>query len=104
MRRRAERDVENAHKFSLDKIAKELIPVIDSLEQALETTDGDDEDRDDIYNEVCDHVQTLDEVSISMLQRKFRIGFNRSARLIEQLEVSGVVAPSQGAKPRKVLH
>jgi len=38
-----------------------------------------------------------------MLQRKYRIGFNRSARLIEQLELNGLIAPAQGSKPRKVL-
>ena len=42
-------------------------------------------------------------VSISMLQRKMRIGYNRSARMIERMEREGVVGPADGAKPREVL-
>jgi S-DNA-T family DNA segregation ATPase FtsK/SpoIIIE len=41
--------------------------------------------------------------SISLLQRRFRIGYNRAARLIDELEEHGVVGPSEGSKPRKVL-
>jgi S-DNA-T family DNA segregation ATPase FtsK/SpoIIIE len=59
---------------------------------------------DGLYGQVCDYVRGLDEISISMLQRQYRIGFNRSARLIEKLETDGVVAPAQGSKPRKVRH
>lgn len=58
---------------------------------------------DDLYPQVCDYLKSIDEVSISSLQRKFNIGFNRSARLIEKLELDGSVAPAQGSKPRKVL-
>lgn len=58
---------------------------------------------DELYDEIRNFVQTIDEVSISMLQRKYRIGFNRSARIIEQLELDGLVAPSQGGKTRKVI-
>ena len=59
---------------------------------------------DDLYKDIVDYVKTVEEVSISMLQRKYRIGFNRSARIIEKLELSGVIAPAQGGKPRKVIH
>ncbi|MCA1986775.1 MAG: hypothetical protein LDL27_09915, partial [Desulfovibrio sp.] len=41
--------------------------------------------------------------SISLIQRRFRIGFNRAARYVEQMEVDGVVGPADGAKPRPVL-
>lgn len=58
---------------------------------------------DSLYEEVCEFIKTLDEVSISLLQRRYRVGFNRSARLIEMLEVDGYVASAQGSKPRKVL-
>jgi len=43
MRRRAERDVENAHKFALDKFTAELLPVVDNLERALDTIEDSDE-------------------------------------------------------------
>jgi DNA segregation ATPase FtsK/SpoIIIE-like protein len=58
---------------------------------------------DDLYPEVIDLLNSIDEISISGLQRKYRIGYNRSARLIEKLELDGFLAPAQGSKPRKVL-
>ena len=73
---------------------------IESVERA--SSDDSHED-DELYNQILVEVKKMDEVSISMIQRKFRIGFNRSARLIERLEMSGVIAPAQGSKPRKVL-
>jgi DNA segregation ATPase FtsK/SpoIIIE-like protein len=63
---------------------------------------GNDEE-DELYDQALEAIKSLDEVSISLLQRRFRIGFNRSARLIEQLEADGLLAPAQGSKPRKVL-
>ena len=45
----------------------------------------------------------IDEISISLLQRKFKIGYNRSARLIELLEMQGKVMPSMGGKMRRVI-
>lgn len=62
---------------------------------------GDEEDS--LYNDVLQAIKSMEDVSISLLQRKFRIGFNRAARLIEQLEADGLLAPAQGSKPRKVL-
>ncbi len=59
--------------------------------------------QDDLYDQVREFIKTTDEISISMLQRHYRIGFNRSARLIEKLELDGLIAPAQGSKPRKVL-
>ena len=57
-----------------------------------------------VYREVLEFISGVDEVSISSLQRQYRIGFNRSARIINQLEQDGLLAPAQGSKPRKVLH
>jgi len=58
---------------------------------------------DELYPQILDFVQAQEEISISMIQRKYAIGFNRSARIIEKLELDGVIAPAQGSKPRKVL-
>ena len=92
---------------TLTAYLRETYPVeyLDFTEVVLAAQEAEAmDDQDDIYGDVREHVQTLQEVSISMLQRRFRIGFNRSARLIEQLESSGIIAPAQGSKPRKVLH
>ncbi len=58
---------------------------------------------DDLYDEIIEFVKQREEISISMIQRQYRIGFNRSARIIERLELDGLLAPAQGSKPRKVL-
>lgn len=60
------------------------------------------EDQDELFDEALDFIKSRSEVSISLIQRKFKIGYNRSARLIEQLENSGYVLPPSGSKMRKV--
>jgi S-DNA-T family DNA segregation ATPase FtsK/SpoIIIE len=74
-----------------------------SLKKIIAQHSEQDEFSDPLYEEVKGYVDTVDEVSISLLQRKYRIGFNRSARLIEMLERDGIVAPAQGGKPRRVM-
>ncbi len=63
--------------------------------------DGDE--LDDRYDEVLNFVSTQKTVSASLLQRRFRLGYPRAARIIEDMESQGVVGPAQGSKPRKVL-
>ncbi|QJB57740.1 DNA translocase FtsK [Pseudodesulfovibrio sp. zrk46] len=58
---------------------------------------------DPVYDEAVQFVITQGKASISLLQRRFRIGFNRSARYIEQMEAEGILGPQDGSKPRKVL-
>jgi DNA segregation ATPase FtsK/SpoIIIE, S-DNA-T family len=55
------------------------------------------------YDEVVAFVSSQKEVSASLLQRRFRFGYPKAARLIELLESEGVVGPSNGSKPRQVL-
>ena len=76
-----------------------------SLQQVIarHSAEKNEEPEDDLYPEICSFLETVDEVSISLLQRKYRVGFNRSARLIEMLERDGKIAPAQGSKPRRVL-
>ena len=63
-----------------------------------------DEDRDERYEEVLNLAYEKGEVSISAIQRRLKIGYNRAARIMEQMEREGIVAPSDGtSKPRKVL-
>lgn len=68
----------------------------------LDSADGID-DFDDRYDEILAAVSELKEVSASLLQRKFRLGYPRAARLIEIFESQGVIGPANGSKPRKVL-
>ncbi|MCX5806427.1 MAG: DNA translocase FtsK 4TM domain-containing protein [Proteobacteria bacterium] len=65
---------------------------------------GEEEEIDDEkYKEAVEFVVDKGEASISMVQRRFRIGYNRAARIVERMERDGVVGPSDGVKPREVL-
>ena len=69
---------------------------------APEGRSGSD-DRDELYEDALEYVLSLDEISVGKLQRKYRIGFNRAARLMEELYEGGVVGPEKGTKPREVI-
>lgn len=59
---------------------------------------------DELYEEVIEYARQVGEISISLIQRKFKIGYNRAARIMDLLEQDGLVGPPQGAgKPRKFL-
>ena len=75
--------------------------VIASAEESSGGGDGDE--RDALFEQAARFVIEKEKGSTSMLQRMFKIGFNRAARIIEQLEKAGVVGPDEGTKPRKVL-
>jgi S-DNA-T family DNA segregation ATPase FtsK/SpoIIIE len=68
-------------------------------EEEVTTIDSDDS----LFGEVIQFIVTQETASTSMIQRRFRIGYNRAARLIDSLEEAGYVGPSEGSKPRKVL-
>jgi len=72
-----------------------------SLEAAQDKQN--EEDFDVKYDEAVALVGELGQASISLVQRYMKIGYNRAARMIEQMEREGIVGPSDGAKPRKVL-
>jgi S-DNA-T family DNA segregation ATPase FtsK/SpoIIIE len=58
---------------------------------------------DPVYPQALDFVMEQGKASISLIQRRFRIGFNRAARFIEQMERDGLLGPADGSKPRVVL-
>lgn len=60
-------------------------------------------DRDELFDEAVRYILTDEQASISYLQRKLKIGYSRAARIVDQLEESGIIGPNEGSKPRKVL-
>ncbi len=62
-----------------------------------------DDDYDEMYDQAVAVVTETRQASISMVQRRLRVGYNRAARMIEKMERDGVVGPADGAKPREVL-
>ena len=65
----------------------------------IETEEYDDP----IYNEVVDFAIQTGKISASLIQRRFRFGYNRAARIIDLLEERGIIGPQKGSKPREVL-
>jgi S-DNA-T family DNA segregation ATPase FtsK/SpoIIIE len=63
---------------------------------------GEDFERDENYDEAVNIVMETGQASISMIQRRLRIGYNRAARMVEQMEREGIVNPPDGARPREV--
>jgi S-DNA-T family DNA segregation ATPase FtsK/SpoIIIE len=64
---------------------------------------GGGSERDDYFIEAGKFIIDKDKASIGMLQRVYKIGFNRAARIMDQLAEAGVVGPEEGTKPRKIL-
>ena len=58
---------------------------------------------DPLYNEIVDFAIQTGKVSASLLQRRFRLGYNRAARIVDLLEERGIIGPANGSKPREVL-
>lgn len=77
------------------------------LESPMQAGDGEGSDGeqsdDDLFAEAVRLVVNYQKGSSSFLQRKLKIGFNRAARLIEEMEEAGILGPAQGSKPREVL-
>jgi S-DNA-T family DNA segregation ATPase FtsK/SpoIIIE len=72
-------------------------------EEENSALNGDGEEYDERYDEAVNIVCELGQASISMVQRRLRVGYNRAARMIEMMEREGVVGPADGSKPREVL-
>ncbi|MDX8046996.1 DNA translocase FtsK [Gracilibacillus sp. S3-1-1] len=68
-----------------------------------EETDVVTEVDDELYNDAVELILEMQSASVSMLQRRFRIGYTRAARLIDAMEERGIVGPYEGSKPRTVL-
>ncbi len=78
------------------KYQEEMIPT-DEPEQKVEDVE------DELFDDAVSLIVDMQTASVSMLQRRFRIGYTRAARLIDAMEARGIVGPYEGSKPREVL-
>lgn len=77
----------------------EQIPI-----ESPSSSESDSDERDDMYYKACDFAESVGQVSISSIQRKFKIGYNKAARIMELMGEDGLVGPPKGAgKPRDFL-
>lgn len=68
-----------------------------------DAAEGTGDDLDSYFDDACRFVVEKEKASSGMLQRVFKVGYNRAARIVDQMEANGVVGPEEGTKPRKVL-
>lgn len=106
-------EIERVTTFWTDQAEPEFDPLAMKALEAMtpegSSPDGSEaiglgeEEFDERYDEILSYVSGMKEVSASLLQRKFRLGYPRAARMIEIFESEGVVGPANGSKPRQVL-
>ncbi|MDQ0217018.1 DNA translocase FtsK [Peribacillus cavernae] len=97
--------------FLSDQEVEEVVEYVISQQKAQyqeemipdETSEAVGEVDDDVYDEAVQLIIEMQTASVSMLQRRFRIGYTRAARLIDEMEARGIVGPYEGSKPRTVL-
>ncbi len=96
----SDREVESVVDFVIQQqkaqYQEDMIPSEAEEIQELEETD-------ELYDEAVQLVIEMQTASVSLLQRRFRVGYSRAARIVDQMEMRGVVGPPEGSKPRQVL-
>ena len=75
----------------------------DKSASQIEDMNQKEEYDDPLYNDIVEFVISTQKASASLLQRKFKLGYNRAARIIDLLEERGIIGPANGSKPREVL-
>ena len=73
------------------------------VEENSSNLDLDPSDRDELFREAAEVIVSAQQGSASLLQRKLKLGYNRAGRIIDQMEVAGIVGPFEGSKARQVL-
>ena len=106
----SEEEIEKLVKYTISqqKAIYDETLTVDKGNESGSMSGGDDysssEEYDDpIYNEVVDFAVSTGKISASLIQRKFRLGYNRAARIVDLLEERGIIGPPNGSKPREVL-
>jgi len=78
--------------------------IMNNLPEETNSPEAQDEETDEFFKDAVELVRHTGQASASMIQRRFRVGYNRAARMVEVMEKKGIVGPAEGGKPRKVIH
>ena len=93
----------NQQKAQYDKRFENLDVPVNATTGVDANTEVKDEYDDPLYDDIVEFVVTTGKASASLLQRRFKLGYNRAARVIDLLEERGIIGPMNGSKPREVL-
>ena len=98
----SDQEVRRVMKFIKQQGRPNYRPEVLEAKREMDSAVAADEEYDEMYDQAVAIVTDTQQASISMIQRRLRVGYNRAARMIEQMERDGVVGPADGAKPREV--
>jgi S-DNA-T family DNA segregation ATPase FtsK/SpoIIIE len=98
----SDQEVRRVMKFIKQQGRPSYRPEVLQAKKETEAAGAADEEYDEMYDQAVAIVTETQQASISMIQRRLRVGYNRAARMIEQMERDRVVGPADGAKPREV--
>ena len=98
----SDQEVRRVMKFIKQQGRPNYRPEVLEAKKEVEAAAAADEEYDEMYDQAVAIITETQQASISMIQRRLRVGYNRAARMIEQMERDGVVGPADGAKPREV--
>jgi S-DNA-T family DNA segregation ATPase FtsK/SpoIIIE len=98
----SDQEVRRVIKFIKQQGRPNYRPEVLEAKKEIEAAAAADGEYDEMYDQAVAIVTETQQASISMIQRRLRVGYNRAARMVEQMERDGVVGPADGAKPREV--
>ncbi|MHC9532351.1 DNA translocase FtsK [Dellaglioa sp. BT-FLS60] len=99
----SDKDVESVISFIKEQQDPQYDETMIVTDEETASSGASADSEDELYGDAVKLVAHEQSCSVSMLQRRFRIGYNRAARIVDEMEAKGIVGPPEGSKPRKVL-